>query len=127
MRVLGRDSLLTRYAVLAGTDAMAKMLGLVIAKLAVDRFGADGFGVINWALSIVAYALFVGNLGLDTYAVKAATRSPESSPVLGTTLIIIVAPRSPSPSPSPLPSGRQWYYATLTVGAPLTARTPGGI
>ncbi|HEY8665195.1 MAG TPA: oligosaccharide flippase family protein, partial [Tepidisphaeraceae bacterium] len=86
-KILANNALVKRYGLLVTTDLCGKALGLVVAKIAVQRFGADGFGIIGVTLTWVSYALLVGNFGLDSYAVKTAAKRQESIGTLGGTLI----------------------------------------
>lgn len=66
--------------------------GVVIAALIARYLGPDNFGLINYALSIVAFLSGGVSLGLDTIVLRELTKAPgERARTLGTALILRIA------------------------------------
>lgn len=83
------NPLLFRYVLLAGADICAKALGFSVSVVVIRFFGPSGFGEVNFATTIVTYALMFGTLGLDVYSVRRLARSPQSlGSLLGTTVVL---------------------------------------
>jgi O-antigen/teichoic acid export membrane protein len=70
-----------------GCKIVQSLLGLIISMLTARYFGPSGFGLINYAASIVAFLIPIANLGLNHILVQEIIYSPESEgKILGSSL-----------------------------------------
>ena len=76
-----------RASFLAIADALAKGCAFVTAIVAARVFGEAGFGALNFAQALAAFALVVGGSWLEIYAVKTATQSPEQLGAIANTVV----------------------------------------
>ena len=79
--------LVRRTAALATADAAAKGCAFLAAVVVARVFGEVGFGALNFAQATAAYALIVTACGMDVYAVKTATHTPEQMGRIAGTVI----------------------------------------
>ncbi len=84
---MGTSRVLNNASWIIGCKTVQALLGLVVTMLSARYLGPSGYGLINYAAAIVAFAVPVMQLGLDSTLVQEMIQCPErEGETLGTAL-----------------------------------------
>lgn len=78
MIAISGQSILSRYASLAGANFISAIFGFLVAALLARQFGPAGFGAVSLAATLVSYALVLSNCGTVLHAVRMVAKGEKS-------------------------------------------------
>ena len=75
-----------------GSKIVQSLLGVIITMLTARYLGPSNYGLINYAASVVAFILPIGQLGLDAILVSEMIKHPQrEGQTLGTAMLMSLA------------------------------------